>query len=104
MRSTTEHTEVSSMLLTGDEDYGQDIVRGVELPAPLPPLSPNHTAHSQFVASPALSASGRMVPTTRTVAIIKTHALQHRFDIEKRIQEASFEVGDLILLIYVASS
>ena len=30
---------------------------------------------------------------TRTVAIIKTHALHHRFDIERRIQEASFEVG-----------
>jgi len=29
---------------------------------------------------------------TRTVAIIKTHALVHRFDIERRIQEASFEV------------
>ena len=31
--------------------------------------------------------------TTRTVAIIKTHALPHRFDIEHRILEASFEVG-----------
>jgi len=30
---------------------------------------------------------------TRTVAIIKTHALNHRFDIERRIQEASFEVS-----------
>ncbi|KIL63213.1 hypothetical protein M378DRAFT_164717 [Amanita muscaria Koide BX008] len=29
---------------------------------------------------------------TRTVAIIKNHALQHRFDIERRIQEASFEI------------
>jgi hypothetical protein len=29
---------------------------------------------------------------TRTVAIIKTHALKHRFEIERRIQEASFEV------------
>ncbi|PPQ69612.1 hypothetical protein CVT24_001368 [Panaeolus cyanescens] len=93
MRSTTEHTEVSSMLLTGDEDYGQDIVRGVELPAPLPPLSPNHSAHSHFMTkSPASSASGQTALTTRTVAIIKTHALQHRFDIEKRIQEASFEI------------
>lgn len=33
-----------------------------------------------------------MTPVTRTVAIIKNHALQHRFDIEPRIQEASFEV------------
>ncbi|KAJ7644139.1 hypothetical protein FB45DRAFT_1052949 [Roridomyces roridus] len=29
---------------------------------------------------------------TRTVAIIKHHALDHRFDIEKRILEASFEI------------
>jgi len=29
---------------------------------------------------------------TRTVAIIKTHALPHRFDIEHRILEASFEI------------
>ena len=34
----------------------------------------------------------RSAPVTRTVAIIKNHALQHRFDIEPRIQEASFEV------------
>lgn len=31
-------------------------------------------------------------PSTRTVAIIKTHALPHRFDIEHRILEASFEI------------
>ncbi|KAF9475651.1 hypothetical protein BDN70DRAFT_923851 [Pholiota conissans] len=31
-------------------------------------------------------------PITRTVAIIKPHALRHRFDIERRIQEASFEI------------
>ncbi|KAJ6559183.1 hypothetical protein DFH09DRAFT_1485018 [Mycena vulgaris] len=30
--------------------------------------------------------------STRTVAIIKHHALGHRFDIERRIQEASFEI------------
>ncbi|KAI0917256.1 hypothetical protein AcW2_007438 [Taiwanofungus camphoratus] len=30
--------------------------------------------------------------TTRTVAIIKTHALDHRFDIEQRISEAGFEI------------
>ncbi|KAJ3841643.1 hypothetical protein F5878DRAFT_609690 [Lentinula raphanica] len=29
---------------------------------------------------------------TRTVAIIKNHALGHRFDIESKIQEASFEI------------
>ncbi|KAG6890638.1 hypothetical protein C0995_006614 [Termitomyces sp. Mi166 len=31
-------------------------------------------------------------PITRTVAIIKPHALPHRFEIEHRIQEASFEI------------
>jgi hypothetical protein len=30
---------------------------------------------------------------TRTVAIIKHHALEHRFDIEARITEAGFEVS-----------
>ncbi|KZT09119.1 uncharacterized protein LAESUDRAFT_647207 [Laetiporus sulphureus 93-53] len=30
--------------------------------------------------------------TTRTVAIIKHHALEHRFDIEQRISEAGFEI------------
>ncbi|KAF9556758.1 hypothetical protein CPC08DRAFT_669527 [Agrocybe pediades] len=36
------------------------------------------------------SSSG--APLTRTVAIIKPHALDHRFEIERRIQEASFEI------------
>lgn len=39
-----------------------------------------------FVTSPA---SGQI---TRTVAIIKNHALAHRFEIEPRILAASFEV------------
>ena len=38
----------------------------------------------EVVSSPAA--------TTRTVAIIKNHALNHRFDIEHRISEAGFEV------------
>ena len=38
------------------------------------------------------STSSLTTPVTRTLAIIKTHALAHRFDIERRIQEASFEV------------
>ena len=37
---------------------------------------------------------------SRTVAIIKNHALHHRFDIERRIQEASFEVEYLHSLHY----
>jgi hypothetical protein len=32
------------------------------------------------------------VNPTRTVAIIKPHALDHRFEIEHRITEAKFEV------------
>ena len=47
------------------------------------PLSP--TLVSSVPSSP------RVAPT-RTVAIIKPHALDHRFDIEHRITEASFEV------------
>ncbi|KAI0770258.1 hypothetical protein C8Q74DRAFT_1201520 [Fomes fomentarius] len=31
-------------------------------------------------------------PTTRTVAIIKNHALNHRFEIEPRISDAGFEI------------
>ncbi|PPQ65399.1 hypothetical protein CVT26_000024 [Gymnopilus dilepis] len=43
--------------------------------------------------TPHISSSTSSVGTiTRTVAIIKPHALAHRFDIERRIQEASFEI------------
>jgi len=42
---------------------------------------------------PQLSRStSSTTSVTRTVAIIKPHALAHRFDIERRIQEASFEI------------
>ena len=34
------------------------------------------------------------LPRTRTVAIVKNHALQHRLDIEPRIFEAGFEVRE----------
>ncbi|KAJ7672722.1 hypothetical protein B0H17DRAFT_1083735 [Mycena rosella] len=54
-----------------------------------PPLSPNVYGEAE-VAFP--SATGAHSPTTRTVCIIKNHALAHRFDIERRIQEASFEI------------
>lgn len=40
----------------------------------------------------ANSVSSPNTPITRTVAIIKHHALEHRFDIERRIQDASFEI------------
>ncbi|KAG2009578.1 hypothetical protein CC2G_012493 [Coprinopsis cinerea AmutBmut pab1-1] len=50
--------------------------------------------HLQTPSQPhsAYSSPARNVPITRTVAIIKNHALQHRFEIERRIQEASFEI------------
>lgn len=46
-----------------------------------------------------LSPSGNNAKRTRTVAIIKPHAMDHRFDIESRISEAGFEVR---LFIYGA--
>ncbi|CAA7261585.1 unnamed protein product [Cyclocybe aegerita] len=49
-------------------------------------------ANSKPKMVPRLSSSTATTPITRTVAIIKTHALTYRFDIEKRIQEASFEI------------
>ncbi|KAL0570033.1 hypothetical protein V5O48_011931 [Marasmius crinis-equi] len=49
--------------------------------APLPNDSP---------ATPQPPATPQKL--TRTVAIIKHHALAHRFDLEPRIQEASFEI------------
>jgi hypothetical protein len=51
------------------------------------PLSPDVYDESEVPIPPTNPSS-----TTRTVAIIKHHALNHRFDIERRIQEASFEV------------
>ncbi|KAJ3482960.1 hypothetical protein NLJ89_g12105 [Agrocybe chaxingu] len=51
----------------------------------------NTGANSRPKMAPRLSSTAT-TPITRTVAIIKTHALTHRFDIEKRIQEASFEI------------
>ncbi|KAF8231725.1 hypothetical protein L208DRAFT_43950 [Tricholoma matsutake] len=61
-----------------------------------PTLSPtalyDDDPHSSTI--PALQDSSPSLPysVTRTVAIIKTHALHHRFEIERRIQEASFEI------------
>jgi hypothetical protein len=55
-------------------------------PPPSPPVE-----YADEVA-PATESSPTTPSTTRTVAIIKTHALKHRFDIEPRILEASFEV------------
>ncbi|KAH9854639.1 hypothetical protein C2E23DRAFT_59143 [Lenzites betulinus] len=48
------------------------------------PSSPTQTP-GEILASPSS-------PPTRTVAIIKNHALNHRFDIELRISDAGFEI------------
>ena len=48
--------------------------------------SPNSTHFNEAVLS------NLSISPTRTVAIIKNHALVHRFDIEPRIIEAKFEV------------
>ncbi|KAI0335951.1 hypothetical protein GY45DRAFT_1333456 [Cubamyces sp. BRFM 1775] len=48
------------------------------------PSSPNQ-APGEILSSP-------VSPPTRTVAIIKNHALNHRFDIELRISDAGFEI------------
>jgi hypothetical protein len=56
--------------------------------SPLSPYTPYHDdSRSSAISPPPLSYI-----VTRTVAIIKTHALSHRFEIERRIQEAHFEV------------
>lgn len=49
-------------------------------------------APSSLTQEPLQNSISSLTPVTRTLAIIKTHALAHRFDIERRIQEASFEV------------
>lgn len=41
---------------------------------------------------PPSRSTSYSLPPTRTVAIIKAHAMDHRFDIEQRISEAGFEV------------
>ncbi|TBU28651.1 hypothetical protein BD311DRAFT_320876 [Dichomitus squalens] len=48
------------------------------------PSSP-YQAPGEIISSP-------ISPTTRTVAIIKNHALNHRFEIELRISDAGFEI------------
>ncbi|KAF7299579.1 Kinesin-like protein [Mycena chlorophos] len=54
-----------------------------------PPLSPE--AYGDEPQHSNGHSNGGATPTM-TVAMVKTHALQYRFDIEKRIQEASFEI------------
>ncbi|KAF5315173.1 hypothetical protein D9619_007073 [Psilocybe cf. subviscida] len=57
--------------------------------------SPIHEQEHADIVDDTLTIQASMSlssPVTRTVAIIKNHALKHRFDIERRIQEASFEI------------
>jgi hypothetical protein len=54
------------------------------------PSSPTPPAHSE--QDPTSPAEDPPHVISRTVAIIKTHALDHRLDIEPRIYEAGFEV------------
>lgn len=72
---------------------------GASLSPPPPEGSEFYDVHEQgipLVMSPdtpvsrSLSSSS---PLTRTVAILKTHALQDRLDIEPRLLEANFEVS-----------
>jgi hypothetical protein len=55
----------------------------------------DRTAHIEQQASPAAAAAQASPPSAlmRTVAIIKHHALEDRFNIESRITEAGFEVS-----------
>lgn len=54
------------------------------------PTSPRPPPSATLLTSPPKSP---MALPTRTVAILKNHALDHRFDIEARITEAQFEVS-----------
>ena len=59
----------------------------------------NGNQEEQELAVPeqlASSHSSPRTPVTRTVAIIKHHALEHRFDIERQIQDAGFEVSGYV--------
>ncbi|KAL1679113.1 hypothetical protein EV122DRAFT_210512 [Schizophyllum commune] len=57
-----------------------------------PPLSPNAASDVTSTTEPLSPLGANANYPTRTVAIIKNHALAHRFDIEPRIQEAKFEI------------
>ena len=58
------------------------------------PQSPNGLYVEAILKSPIASPPrSPMVKPTRTVAIIKPHALERRFDIENRITAAGFEVS-----------
>jgi hypothetical protein len=56
-----------------------------------------HNSPTPTLTSPLVSSQA-----TRTVAIIKPHAVDHRFEIEHRITEAKFEVRHLVINSSVA--
>lgn len=57
-----------------------------------------------LLADDTVTASTLAAGPTRTVAIIKHHALQYRFDIETRIAEAGFEVSFFLSEMYSPAS
>lgn len=57
---------------------------------PSSPLSPARLDEEPALSMQDLTLNHNTI--TRTVAIIKNHALVHRLDIEPRITEAGFEV------------
>jgi nucleoside diphosphate kinase len=57
-----------------------------------PPVSTSALYDDELEAQDAPGTPVAPSSTSRTVAIIKTHALVHRFDIEPRIQETGFEI------------
>lgn len=66
-----------------------------------PAVVNHYDDHGHTPLAPFQQDAGRRVPLTslsaltRTVAIIKTHALEQRLEIEPRIIEANFEVSVL---------
>lgn len=78
--SSTQHlsSDIAAAQLAASQGHG------------LTPTSPRPPPSAALLLSPPKSP---MALPTRTVAILKNHALDHRFDIESRITEAQFEVS-----------
>jgi hypothetical protein len=55
-------------------------------------ISTTDSSHHDPLNSSTPTPTSPFVSSTRTVAIIKPHAVDHRFEIEHRISEAKFEV------------
>lgn len=58
-------------------------------------LNTPRSSNASFELEGADASSRRL---TRTVALIKQHALEHRMDIERRVEEAGFEVRLFLFL------